>query len=59
MGATVVIAPRFITCQLSNGKGERVLTDEDIAQDVLPWVRLDKNTWQLNRKMITDTHWEF
>jgi hypothetical protein len=59
MGVTVQIDPRFITHQLSNGKGERVITDQDIAQDVLPWQQIDQHTWQLNRKMITDPHWEF
>jgi hypothetical protein len=59
MGVTVQIDPRFITCQLSNGKGERVLTDEDIARDPRPWQRIDQHTWQLHRKMITDPHWEF
>ena len=59
MGKTVQIDPRFITCQLTNGKGERPLTHEDIAGDPRPWQQIDQHTWQLNRKMITDPHWQF
>jgi hypothetical protein len=58
IGKTVQIDPRFITCQLKTGKGEGVLTHEEIARDPRPWVRLDENTWHLNRSMFP-THWEF
>jgi hypothetical protein len=58
IGKTVQIDPRFITCQLSNGKGEGVLTHEEIARDPRPWVRLNEDTWQLHRSMFP-THQEF
>jgi hypothetical protein len=58
IGKTVQIDPRFITHHRIDGKGERVLTHEDIARDPRPWVRLNEDTWQLNRNMFP-THWEF
>jgi len=58
MGVTVQIDPRFITCQLTNSKGERPLTHEDIAGDPRPWQRIDLHTWQLHRTMFP-TNQEF
>jgi len=58
LGTTVIIDPRFVTHRLSNGKGERVLTDQDIAGDPLPWQQRDAATWHLNRSMFPP-NWEF
>ena len=58
IGKTVQIDPRFITCQMSNGKGERTMTPEDFRKDALPWQPFDNDTWHLNRSMFPP-HWEF
>ena len=57
-GSTVIIDPRFVTCQMSNGKGERTMTPEDFCKDGLPWQQRDPATWQLNRTMFPP-NWDF